>query len=290
MRAASSSAPSIIRGTLGGNASVRNREGTLTVANIRWLKTIRAGKLRGRRAGEHRGFLGRGEAFPMAGLERCEVKSADTHADQAQRGVADGGGHASDLAVTAFDEFEGDPAIGNGFPHANGRVSGRDCGLGVEQPSAAGEGGAALNEDATAEAGEGFRGGDAFDLDPVLTRVGVFGLEEPLIPVGFVAEEEETFGVGVEAADGVDAGWELEFGEIAVWGTVGGELGENAPRFMEGDEHGGGWRRLGVGVNGTSGLLGGMGEAKGVPGLGRFRVSGFVVVRWRLERGDGDEG
>ena len=40
--------------------------------------------------------------------------------------------HATDLAVLAFDQFEGEPAVGNTFPEANGRIARSHDGLRID--------------------------------------------------------------------------------------------------------------------------------------------------------------
>jgi len=54
--------------------------------------------------------------------------------------MANGGGHFTDLSIFAFDQFKGDPRIGNGFSDSDRRISGRKVGLGIEEPSTAGKG------------------------------------------------------------------------------------------------------------------------------------------------------
>ena len=53
--------------------------------------------------------------------------------------MANGGGHFTDLSIFAFDQFKGDPRIGNGLSDSDGRITGRKVGLGIEEPSTAGE-------------------------------------------------------------------------------------------------------------------------------------------------------
>jgi hypothetical protein len=53
--------------------------------------------------------------------------------------MANGGGHFTDLSIFAFDQFKGDPRIGNGLSDSDGRITGREVGLGIEEPSTAGE-------------------------------------------------------------------------------------------------------------------------------------------------------
>jgi len=67
--------------------------------------------------------------------------------------------------------------------------------------------------------------------------VGVCWVEEFGVESGLVGEKEESFAVAVEAAEGVDVLGEMEFGEGALSGMVGGELGEDSMGFVEGEKH-----------------------------------------------------
>lgn len=213
-------------------------------------------------SGEDGLAFGGGEDAPVTRGQGTEPELADADADEAEGGVSDGGGHAADLSVFAFVEFEGDPAIRHGFAVSDGRVAcgqderglgaegdgvlggvgpGReDLGWWFEETGAAGSGEVVADAHAAFELAEGFRGWDAFDLDPVFARVCVARVEDTCGEGGFIGEEEKAFGVGVEAADGVDAGWEPELCEGQLAGVIGCELGEDAAGFVEGDEHGGG--------------------------------------------------
>ena len=152
---------------------------------------------------------------------------ADAHADEAEGGVADGGGHAADLAVFAFGEGEAEPGVGHVFAEAHGRVAGREIGGDVEERDVAGRGAVvAEGEAAAGELGEGGGSGDAFDEGGVFALVGVVGIEEAGVEAGLVAEEKEAFGIGVEAAEGVDVRRQVEIGEGAPAGAgLGRELG-----------------------------------------------------------------
>ena len=66
-----------------------------------------------------------------------EIANLDTK--QSEGGMANGGGHFTDLSIFAFDQFKGDPRIGNGFSDTDGRITGWKVGLGIEEPSTAGE-------------------------------------------------------------------------------------------------------------------------------------------------------
>jgi hypothetical protein len=65
--------------------------------------------------------------------------------------------------------------------------------------------------------------------------MGVFGVEQAVVKPGFVAEEEEAFGVGIEPTQWIDIFWKSKLGQRPVGRTVRRELGKNSVRFMEGD-------------------------------------------------------
>ena len=192
---------------------------------------------------ENGGALGDGEFAPRAGGEIAKGKVADAGAEESKRGVADGGGHAADLAIFSLREFEGEPGVGDGFSHADGRVARGDGGSGIEEARATRQGAGVVDRDAAAgEAGESSGGWGAFDLRPVFAAVGVAGIEQPGVETGFVAEEQEAFAVGVEAAERVDAGGEAEVGERAPFRAgLGRELREDAVGFVKREQHGRKW-------------------------------------------------
>jgi len=66
-----------------------------------------------------------------------EIANLDTK--QPEGGMANGGGHFTDLSIFAFDQFKGDPRIGNGFSDSDWGIAGWKVGLGIEEPSTAGE-------------------------------------------------------------------------------------------------------------------------------------------------------
>lgn len=191
-----------------------------------------------------------GEFAPLAGGEvGGELELADGGAEEAEGGVPDGGGHFAHLAVAAFLQDEFEPRCGDVFTVADGRVArGEEEGCGADGDGRAarapwfwvdagglgGEGLVAFDEDAGAEFFEGGLGDFAFDLGPVGAGVGVFWVEEIGVESGFVGEKEEAFALAVEAAEGVDVFREAEFGQGALSGVVGGELGEDAVGFVQG--------------------------------------------------------
>ena len=83
--------------------------------------------------------LGGGEFAGVAGsqCERGQCKRADADAEEAERGVADSGGHAADLAVFAFGEFDGDPGVGNVFAKADRWIARREIGRCIEKSGTA---------------------------------------------------------------------------------------------------------------------------------------------------------
>lgn len=175
----------------------------------------------------------------MAGLEGVEGEPADGDADEPEGGVADGGGHAADLAVFSFDEGERDPAVRDFLADADRGDAGRDHRLGSEQMDPGRGAAVALDgQSAAAEEIERAFPGDAFDLGVV--GLGLFraGVEDAGDEIFFITEEEEAFGIAVESADRPDFRRQGEIGEGALAGDVRGELAEDIEGLVEGDKHG----------------------------------------------------
>jgi hypothetical protein len=65
--------------------------------------------------------------------------------------------------------------------------------------------------------------------------VGIFWVQETSVEAGFVAEEEETFRIGIQPTQWINVFGEAKFGEGTVRGAIGSKLGEDSVRFMECD-------------------------------------------------------
>jgi hypothetical protein len=159
------------------------------------------------------------------------MELADGDAEEAEGGVAGGGGHFADLAVAPFLEGEFEPAGGDVLADTDRGIAGGE--VGVDLMGLGGEGLASFYDNAGAELLEGGLGDFAFDLGPVSAGVRVFRVEEFGVEAGFVGEKQESFTVAVETAEGVDAFGKTEFGERALSGVVGRELGEDAVGFVQ---------------------------------------------------------
>jgi hypothetical protein len=68
------------------------------------------------------------------------LEIANLDSKQSKGGITNSGGHFTDLSIFAFDQFKGDPRIGNGFSHSDRRIAGRKVGLGLKEPSTTGKG------------------------------------------------------------------------------------------------------------------------------------------------------
>ena len=119
--------------------------------------------------------------------------------------MTDGRRHAADLAIFTLDEFEREPRVGNVFPKTNRRVARGEGRRGIEQVGATGERAVIVDGEAAArEAGERGGGGDALDLRPIFPAMSVLRIEQAGVETGFVAQQQEALGVGVEATEGVN--------------------------------------------------------------------------------------
>lgn len=158
-------------------------------------------------------------------------------ADEAKGGQSDRRRHAPDLSVAPLREDEGDPVIRDGLAETYGRIPWRIGRRRIEKPGETGQGGASLNEEAAAERGKGGLVGASLDLGMVGAGMGTAGTEEAAGPGRFIAQEEESLGVGVEPPDRIDMRREAERGQRIIRGAVRGEGGQDAERFVKCDQH-----------------------------------------------------
>ena len=204
--------------------------------------------------GENQRALGFVEFQPVPGsVEQSQIRKgevADARSKQAQGGVADGGGHAPNLAVFALVEGEGEPAVGNVFSEAYRRLSRRERGdlTGGHAPHPQRGAGVVGQPNAGGEAGERLGGRYPFNLHPIFAFVGVTRVEQPGVESRFVGKQQQALAVGVEPAKGINPGWQAraggegrgsEVGEGFPRGPgLGGELGQDAVGFVEREEQG----------------------------------------------------
>ena len=76
-------------------------------------------------SGKDEAPLGCRQNFPLPGLQIRRFELPNPHAHQPQGRVPDSSGHAPDLPVFSFDQFQPKPTSGNCFAEANGRVARR---------------------------------------------------------------------------------------------------------------------------------------------------------------------
>jgi hypothetical protein len=94
-----------------------------------------------------------------------------------------------------------------------------------------------LDHHTSCELIQSIRSWDAFDLHPILALVGVSWFEEARVPFWFIAQEQQTFRVRIEAADGVNILWKPKPGQRTIRRTIRRELREHAVRFVKGNQH-----------------------------------------------------
>jgi len=165
---------------------------------------------------QHEGTLRGVKLFPVSRRQISKLHFPDLYPDEAQGGMADGGGHFPYLTVFSLLELQADPAVGHGFTVADGRLSRRQGGLGLQNPGPARERWATFQRDALGKLVEGIRGRDSFHLGPVVTGVALFGIEHSGVEAGLVAEKKQAFRVRIQAAQGIDSFRKTEFSEGSV--------------------------------------------------------------------------
>lgn len=64
-------------------------------------------------------------------------------------------------------------------------------------------------------------------------------MQKFFIPFRFIAQQQQTFGIGVQAAQWVNLFWKIEYRERLISRSVIGELRNDAVRLVEGNDHAG---------------------------------------------------
>ena len=146
-------------------------------------------------------------------------------------------GHTPDLAILAFDQNEFEPDVRNIFPKADGRVTRWNFRLRLQNSGGARERFILLDGHPFGEMSQCLGTGDALDLRPIRSFVALLRVQEPFTKSGFIAQQEQTFGVGIEPAERIDRSWKTEFGQSAVGRTIRRELREHPVWFVEGEQH-----------------------------------------------------
>ena len=147
-----------------------------------------------------------------------------------------GGCHAPHLPVPTLAQPQFDPKILNIFSIAHGWIAGRPDGLGIQNPDARRQHGAAVKNDAAAKFLQG-----RLARQPLHKHlVGLFhmtpGRKQARIPSCLVGKQQQAFGVGIQAPDGIHAFRKPEFRQRPVRAAVRREPGENAVGFVEGED------------------------------------------------------
>lgn len=146
-------------------------------------------------------------------------------------------GHSPNLPIFAFDQFEAQPTCRDGFAYADGRHARGKLRRRFKYPRTAGKRFAALEDQSFTQIAQRIGIGNSFHLGPVFAFVSAPGMKQSLVQPWLVAQQEQSFRIGVEAAKRVDALRKSEFRKRAVGRAVWRELGENAIGFVECDEH-----------------------------------------------------
>lgn len=106
-----------------------------------------------------------------------EFELADAHADEAERGMTDGGGHAANLTIFSLDQFERDPGVRDILPKSDRRLARRDEGSGNQRTCGARQCTIVAEVDSSPrESSERGVIRRTLDLRPIFTAVLSFGI------------------------------------------------------------------------------------------------------------------
>src|SRR5437867_1292323 len=175
--------------------------------------------------------------LPFSRRQIAQFQTADLHTNQAQRWMADRGGHAPHLAVLAFDQFQTDPAIRNALPKTDRRIARRQFRPGFQQPRAARQGPPPENHHASFQLPQRLGVRDPLYLSPINPPMSVARVQQPFIELRLIAQQQQSFALSVQPSNGVNAGRKTEFRQRASPGTVRRKLRDDPVRLVKGDEH-----------------------------------------------------
>lgn len=142
---------------------------------------------------------------PTSAGQVPELKTPDPHADQPQCRMPHSRRHAAHLPVPPLPQPQLDPEILHIFSKTNRRIARWKFGLRVQKPGASWQCAFAVKENALAK-----RPKSRFTRKPLHKHMVVFfnmtsWREQKRIPTRFIGEQQQSFGVGVQPADGIDA-------------------------------------------------------------------------------------
>jgi hypothetical protein len=140
---------------------------------------------------------------PLACRQIAQPEIPYSHAHQPQSRMADGCRHAPHLTIFAFDQFQTNPAIRHALPKTNRWNARRNYWLWFQNPRAAGQGFPALNRNPAFQFFQIFPRGNFFNLCPILALVRVAWMQQAFVPCRFVAQKQQSFGIGIEPANRV---------------------------------------------------------------------------------------
>src|SRR5687768_10504129 len=117
--------------------------------------------------------------------------------------MTDGGSHTADLPVLALDELQRDPAGWNVFAETNRRITRWEFRLWIDDPCAARQSSTALDNRSFLQCSECSRIRNLLHLRPIDSFVAVAWMKQALVEFRFIAEQQQTFAVGIQATDRV---------------------------------------------------------------------------------------
>src|SRR6266545_698043 len=175
--------------------------------------------------------------FPFSRRQITQFKAADARAQQPQGRVPDGRRHPAHLAVFAFRQFQINPAIGNVAAEANRRITRRQRRRRLQNPGATWQSLTPPNQDAFFQLPQRLRGRNSLHLRPITATMPVSRMKQPLVQLRFVTEQQQSFAVGIEPADGINVSGKAELRQCPRFRALRCELRNDAVRFVKRDEH-----------------------------------------------------
>lgn len=107
----------------------------------------------------------------------------------------------------------------------------------IQHPRPAGQGFAPLDHQPVLQFVQRDARGNAFHLCPIFAFVGVARVQEFFIPFRLIAQQQQTFRIRVQPANGIHIFGKAKFRQRTVRRAVAGELRQHAVGLVKGDQH-----------------------------------------------------
>ncbi len=149
--------------------------------------------------------------------------------------MAQGGGHAPYLPVTAFPQYQLDPDSRHALAETDRRGPGPETCWFRDEPCPGGQGGAVMQTDARTQSLQISFRGNAFHLYPISLRQLVARMADTLLQFAVIREYHQSFTIRIQAPGRIDVFYRNEVSEGGA-AAITAELADDSMGFIKKDD------------------------------------------------------